>query len=266
MAAVFPFLMGKKYIMHCHGTDLREFSYQKGFFPLLFRKLIRSADHVIATTYDLKKDYNTLGFDKRKFSCIPNSVLSNIPIKKTGSNYRAIRLFSPSSNHWTKEKNKLLKAYALLKKKYPFLTLDLLDDGRYQAEEIKGIVKTMGLDGIHFITPASHEVLLKSYQKYDIVLDQFGENPIIGLITYEAMMCAIPAICTLGGNFRGELDDKSPILPGYSPNAIYESVQYLIDNKKIEEHGQKSRDWAMGNVSEDAIASIYEALYKQVIH
>ena len=259
MASVFPFILRIPYIIHIHGSDLREIKTRNFFASWLYLKALSNAKVVVVVSQDLIQNYYELGLDISKLHFIPNSVKSSpIDFADKQINYSRVELFCPSSNHPIKFKDKLIDAFILLNSKYQDrLRLTLIDH-----PETKALLKRHALDehvmrNIFLIPLMSHKDLLSKYKEFDIVLDQFGEIMAHGVVAYEACSKGIPVISTLGETvFKG-----SGIYPGHSSNLIFKSVSELIDNRLINRAGLKSYRWVSENLNNSVISDRVYSLY-----
>ena len=254
ISGIFPFFLRKNFTVHFHGSDLRDFHSHNFLKKILIKVLCKSARKIFVSTYDLIEKYIEYGFDKNKIEHIPNSVIVQKNIKKNFCLNGSIKLFCPSSNHWTKRKHLLIKAFKKIEQDFENISLTLIRFNKADDKEINKLIKELSIKNILFIDKVAHKNFIKEYLKYDIVLDQFSDFKMYGVITYEALSFGIPAICTLGSNFN-KYTQNSPVLPGYSVQSIINSISQIINNNEFSKIGIQGKEFIANNNSVEVIAN-----------
>lgn len=256
MAGAFPFVLGLRYVLHVHGSDIREIRRRNYFSATFYLCLLKRASAVIVATPDLVDNYAELGLDMTKLHFIPNSVdAPKLSPNKRMVDYKGVRLFCPSSNHPIKSKEKLLEAFVRLYVRYGGAIHLTLVNHPGTAELLEKFNLPDGVNNNISVLPImKHQDLLECYADYDIALDQFGDIKAHGVIAYEACSKGLPVISTIGE----KVFENSGIYPGNTPDIIFTSVSDLIDNRLIEEVGLKSYVWVSKKLS---ISSITERIY-----
>lgn len=263
MAGIFPFILNLPYILHIHGSDLREIKTRTFFNSWLYVKVLRKAKGVVVVSQDLIQNYYELGLDATKLYFVPNSVeLSQLDFDANKVDYSRIELFCPSSNHPIKFKDKLIDAFVMLNRKYADrLHLTLIDHPETDALLRRHSLEKHVMRNIFLIPLMDHKDLLERYSDFDIVLDQFGDIMSHGVVAFEACLKGIPVISTLGENvFNG-----SGIYPGHSPNLIFNSVSELIENRLISKAGLKSYNWVSANLNNSLISDRFYTIYSNLL-
>ena len=264
ISGIFPFLLKKKFTIHFHGSDLREFHTHNPLKKIIIKLLCNSAIKIFVSTYDLIEKYIEYGFDKNKLEHIPNPVIVQKKQKKDFCLDGSIKLFCPSSNHYDKKKHLLIKAFKKIEQDYKNISLTLLRFGGAEDDEINRLIKELSIKNICFIDKIAHKDFINEYLKYDIVLDQFSDLKLYGVITYEALSFGIPAICTIGGNFN-KYTKNSPVLPGNTVQSIINSVSQIINNNEFYDIGHRGKEFIVNNNSVEVISkkfiNIFAKLY-----
>jgi len=259
MAAIYPFLQRRKYVLHCHGSDLRELPSRKGILAKLFKSIIKNAKVVIVSTPDLVDEYLSQGFNAERIRYVPNPVQfapEEPAFKKV--NPKKIRLFCPSSNHPLKCKSNLINAYNKLYLKYgEGISLTLIDYADGKIDGLLFLFDQNALNTVKVIKKCSNAEILNQYDQHDIVLDQFCNIKAHGVITYEACAHKKPVVCTIGER----LFPSSGIIPGASEDEIFTSISNVIDNDFFESIANKSYFWAKETVSCTAVAKSMREIY-----
>lgn len=264
MAGIFPLVLGRRYVLHCHGSDLRELPARRGILGRLFRIVVVRASLVIVSTPDLLEAYDAQGFDVSKRRFLPNPVSISFDKKPLWQdvNKSKILLFCPSSNHELKCKLKLVEAYKKLHEKYgDRINLALINYGKSAIDlEFKNLGKKI-FQTINYYRKCEHAEMVGLYQKCDIVLDQFCNIKAHGVITYEACALGKPVVSTIGERlFAG-----SGIQPGSTVEEIYASVSKIIDSNLYQTLGEQSYGWAKGFVSTQSVTEKLLDIYKEFI-
>jgi glycosyltransferase involved in cell wall biosynthesis len=253
ISGIFPFLLRKNFTIHFHGSDLRDFHTHNFFKKIIIKLLCNSAKKIFVSTFDLIDKYIEYGFDEKKLEHIPNSVIVQKTLKKDFCLDGSIKLFCPSSNHWTKGKHLLIKAFKRIEQDFENISLTLIRFDGVENDEINKLVKELSIKNINFIDKIAHKDFINEYLKYDIVLDQFSDLKNYGVITYEALSLGIPAICTLGGNLN-KYTNNSPVLPGNSVQSIINSVSQIINNNEFSKIGYQGKEFIVNHNSVEVIS------------
>ncbi len=252
-------LLGRRFIAHCHGTDIRQ-SGKSIKWRYLVRYALRKAERVLVSTPDLLDDakhfvsdaiYLPNPIDTGFFKALP----SNIDLHN-GYDYV---LFHPSILDWkTKGTDLVVSAYEKLRKQFK-VRLVLVDSGpnRVQTHELVGKLKIR--NDILFLPEIRYVEMPNYYNASDIILSQFGLGH-FSLVTLEALACERAVV--VDRRFP-EYYASAPVLSARSEADIVEQVKNLIEDKVLRaEIGKKGREWVvqnheLGKVT-DRLIRIYE--------
>jgi len=263
LSGIFPCILRKNFCIHFHGSDIRDFDKHPLLKKIIIRILCNSAKQVFVAGYDLIGKYVEYGFKPEKVEHIPNSVKLQKTFKKEFCKDGSISLFCPSSNHWTKRKDRLIRAFKTIEDEFENISLTLVRDESSAGRDLEKLIQKLSVKNINFIDRMSYKEFTAEYLKYDIVLDQFSDLKVYGVITYEALSYGMPAICTMGGNYN-KSTIGSPVLPGNSVDIIIESVFQIINNNQFSKIGIQGRKFIEQNNSPKIIAAKFLKKYAEI--
>jgi glycosyltransferase involved in cell wall biosynthesis len=142
----------------------------------------------------------------------------------------------------------LLKAFKLIKKKYPNSRLYLVGDvSKYQRKyykKLQKIVETLKINDVIFTGYVSDENLTGYYNLADICIQpSIGEEG-WGITIVEAFACRKPVICTDIFYRTGVADvDRTLIVKGGDPLELAKAIELMIEDeglrKKLVKNGYK---------------------------
>ncbi len=259
MGAVFPFLLRKKYFLHCHGSDIRGLAKRKGLLANLYKIIVKNSERVFLSTSDLILDAKTLKVPVSKYLYIPNPVETKKVYIAKITNKPTLNLFCPSSDHFIKHKRKMFKAYELLRKKYGGLvTLTVVDYGQTKTIAEQEITDFNARVSIKYISRLSNCEMLQTYKDYDVVLDQFSDMNIHGVIAFESLASGTPVVSTV------QVDEfkYSSMLPGSTITEIYKSVESMFDYELRQKVSRNGLEWVKLNLDRNVIAKRFICSYK----
>lgn len=271
-AIVAKIIFDKKFIIN-YGYDYSQFARLEGrplqsfLYKILKYPIIKLADAVIATSYDIKNAISKIA-DPSKIFYIPNGVdlklfkIRHRAIKKEGK----LRIIYIGRLEKQKNLDSLIYAISILKDRFPrsggrgslFLAQDSLHFARNkkievsffgqgsQKQHLLKIAKKLGVNlAIH--DPIDYGFINTMFSKFDIFVlpSKIEGNPKILL---EAMASGIAVI---GSNVIGIkeiiIDKYNGILCEGDPNSIAEAIEALGDVKLRAKIGANAREFVAAN-------------------
>jgi glycosyltransferase involved in cell wall biosynthesis len=123
----------------------------------------------------------------------------------------------------------LLRAYAILLKKYPDLELLLVSKPQPGGDTEK-LVRTLGIqDKVQFVNGISTELMVRYYAEAAIaVCPSVYEG--FGLPAGEAMACGVPIVSTDGGALPEVVGDAGVIVPAKNADALAAAIDELLQD------------------------------------
>jgi|GEM_PF-2349554 len=261
-----PLLVSKKpFILHLHGTDVRQYAKELSLLGFSIKALIREANQIVVSTPDLLKEVSQY---ERDAIFLPNPVNFNIfrpcPPKFDLHNGVDFVIFHPSSHGITKNNHILIKSfYNLIKDGYK-AKLIMMEWGDYRLS--KELIDKLNISKyIFWQKPIPNERMADYYNACDLVVDQFFIGGLC-LVSLEAMACAKPTITKF---------DLHDILCGYpSPPPIksctnerevgLQLVHFLEDNEHRIRTGRECLSWVKKAHSCENINRILSNIYRDL--
>ncbi|MFJ8720116.1 glycosyltransferase [Streptomyces sp. NPDC004365] len=155
----------------------------------------------------------------------------------------------------------LLEACAVLQRSGCPCTLVLVGDGAERAE-LHGLSDRLGLD-VRFL--GSRTDVARFLARADaVVLPSLHEGSSNAVM--EAMAAGRPMVATAVGGTPELLEGRGVLVPPADATALAEGLrQVLVDPEAAAELGRKAREWAMTNLTDDAMVDRYITLYRQLL-
>lgn len=220
-----PFLrtLGKRVVIHHHGSDLRYWGEKNTFN--------RFAHEILVSTPDLLK-----WSPRATYLPSPISLDSyfNIGVEKKGANERIDIVHAPSKRS--------VKGTALIIK-----TVDELKRSGYDVELI-------------LVENLLHKEGIEVYKKADIIIDQINDLGVHGMVSIEAMALGKPVICSVKSKYL-EYYPSIPIISSNEVELRSRLITLIEDGSLRYDLGQKGRKYIESNHDSIKIASRLEKIY-----
>jgi phosphatidylinositol alpha-mannosyltransferase len=158
----------------------------------------------------------------------------------------------------------LIRAFAELKMLHPDIQLDLLGDGVARAS-LQGLVRGLGVDGVHFLGFRSNEEKFERLRNADLfcVPSIYGEG--FGMVLLEGMATGVPTIA-------GDNPGYASVMTGFGALSLIDphdtrAFARLLELFLYEKELRKAwRAWAANEVEQyntKHMLDKYEALYRE---
>ncbi|MDD1756878.1 MAG: glycosyltransferase family 4 protein [Methanomassiliicoccales archaeon] len=215
--------MGKRVIIHHHGSDLRGWGEKN--------TNNRFAHGILVSTPDL------LDWSPRA-TYLPSPILldfySNVGVEKKGANER-IRIVHAPSKRAVKGTEQIIR------------TVDDLKRSGYNVELL--LVEKM-----------AHKEAIEFYRKADIIIDQINDLGVHGLVSIEAMALGKPVICSISSEYD-EYYPSIPVVSS-DAGALKSRLMSLIEDSGLRHDlGQKGRKYVESRHDPIKVASTLEKIY-----
>ena len=245
------------FIVHCHGTDIRE-RYQHPLFRSILTPIFHRAAAVLGITPDLMPCIRQIRSDALFF---PGPIDTDRfePFKtqkRDPSRPWTILLFTRLDP--VKGPEIAAQGIARFASRHPNVCVLLLDWGI-----LRGEFKRRYGDRFEFMQLVPPEEVQRMIWSADVVVGQFALG-ILSLCELQAMSCAKPVICS----FR--YDDAYPSPPPLCRAATAEEIDEQLENLfQYPEAGlalgQRSREWVIKNHDYRVLAGRLETLYESIL-
>jgi glycosyltransferase involved in cell wall biosynthesis len=229
------------------GSDIFD-SPKNPLLKYMLKYTFKKADKITVLTKVTQTEISKL--TNKKVSLIPFGVDMNKFIKDENKQNEIIRIGSIRSLTEKYGIEFLIRAFAILKKKYNNIRLEIVGDGplRNKFEKL-----TEELEISDAVTFHGYINQYKEFDKYISLLKSFDifailsiiDSETFGVAAVEASACSIPVIATNVGGLPEVVEDNITglIVPPKNVEATAEAIEKLIINKELRIRlGQKGRE------------------------
>jgi glycosyltransferase involved in cell wall biosynthesis len=254
-------LGGYKYVVHCHGSDVRKGLHQGGRAQLV-RHTLRRAEHVFYVTPDL---YPLLAPIRPDATLLPN------PIDTV--------CFSPRSGYTCNENLRVLLAVPLHHLKGPRIAHQAARSVIYHFPHLnvdffafsfgthaQHYADCLSDPAITYVEPRPRSEMAALYQGFDIVVGQMVLGA-MGATELEAMSCGKPVICFCDlASYEQAYGSPPPVLSANTAEGVVKCLCDLItDTEKRSQLGQAARDWVVKHHEIGTIVNRLVVQYERVL-
>lgn len=235
------------FVYTLHGISEKHISrkFLKPVANLLYypeRKVVRSADQLIAVSKDARKrSVEHYSVKKDDIEVVYNGV--DVERFRPEGEFGNKILFVGHMNS-RKGPEILLKAFRNLSDDYPFTELNFVGGGRLKEEVVRKTEKWGLNDQVSFLENVPEEELIKLYSESIFALPSEYEG--LGIVYLEAMACGSPAVgCDLSAVPEVIDDGENGYLIERNPESLENALRKLLsDHKKIKKFGENGREKA----------------------
>lgn len=236
---IIPILAKKEFIIHCHGSDLRE----KNRLKKITHASLNLSKRILYSTPDLIDHIPKKHHHKSFFApnVIDTEIFKSLPQKNQVK--KKYRIFCISKLDKTKGNSETEKALKELFKNPKIEKISIFNFGNSKEKNITKI-KNKKLNKINKI---SHDKMSDLINDHDIII---GQNKIgaIGMSELESMSCGKPTLAYF--KYHLFYSEDPPIIQTKNSQQIISEINNLIENpKKISIIGKASREWVIKNHS-----------------
>lgn len=247
-------LSQKPYVVHCHGTDIRE-GIHKWYRTAIISRSLKKAAAVLYSTPDLAAHVTPFRSDAQ---FLPNPVDTDrfTPTRSDQTDRLKILLYSRPSE--IKGTPMAVKGLEIAYSKLPGIQIDAIEHGPLAAD-------IAARSFISMIPPVPYEDVPSLLNKYDIVVGQFALG-ICSMAELEAMSSAKPVIM----NSVSSADHPEPIaLFADNPSEIADAILNLSDDADLRASiGAAAHQYVIDNhsleVTRDRLSKIYSSIIPEL--
>jgi len=266
---------GKPHVVTCHDSPAQILKYIRNLYRLgryfMARKAIRNARCLTTVSPYMQKEL--AGYAAMPIKIIPNPLDEQLFVQyvstkrepfNSGQVHVAIVL-----NGWSRLKNPkpALRAFALLKQKYPdaFLHLYGADFGRGQMAE-QWCRRHVVPEGVVFHGRLPYWQLIESLSHADLLLHPALEES-FGMTVAEAMALGVPVIAGhKSGAVPWVLGEGGVLVDVCSPESIFQAMKRLITDRSFYRScSENGRHRACESFSAELVAGLYYRTYLEAI-
>ena len=159
-----------------------------------------------------------------------------------------------------------LKAFALLKARYPEATLTVVGYGSLE-EDLRGLAATLGTSGIHFAGRAERPALPGLYDEHDIFVNSsvLDNQPVSVL---EAFAAGLPVVSTPTGDIGAMVHhgETGLLVPPQDPQAMAHAIETLLDEPERASRMARQARAEVEKFTWPAVRAQWAALYGDTSH
>ncbi len=235
------------FILTGWGADIFD-SPKNIFMKLLLKYTINKADEITVLSKITQKELSKLT-DKTSH-LLPFGVDINIFSKKLITKNEIVRIGTIRTLEEKYGIEYLIRAFAIINKKYPFVCLDIVGDGP-QRQFLEQLAKTLNISEkviFHGYVNQNQEFekYIRLFHSFDIfTILSIIDSETFGVAAVEASACGIPVVATNVGGLPEVVDDgiTGIIVPPQNVEEIAIALEKLILNKELRQKmGDKGRE------------------------
>lgn len=230
---------------------IRHFENRRNIWDRLGERGYNKAKGVMITNPDTLRIVETIKtLHNKNISFVPFAIDHDYykPIPKNECGFDFLDgyfvITAPARHDWKNKGNdKFIRAFARFVKKHPLARLVTTS---WSDDEFASLALTYQLgiaDKVIWLPPLPKKLLIKLYNKSDIILDQFILGS-WGALTPEAMSCSKPVLMYFSEKYITKtFGSHPPILNSFTEEEILQNMEKLTDQDLSKNIGIESRDW-----------------------
>lgn len=245
------------FIVHCHGSDVRN-RLQQPFFRLMLSPIFRQASAVMCITPDILPIVQSVRSDAVFFPAPIDTELFAPEEDSRGplSQPWIILLFARLDS--TKGVDISAQGIARFVQRHAGVRVRLLDWG-----DLRSQYKQQYSNRFEFIPPVSPFEVADLIRSADVVVGQVALGA-LGLSELQAMSCAKPVIASF--RFGGAYSALPPICQATSAEEVDEHLEHLFQHsEEAKALGQRARTWVIQHHGYRTLVDKLEAYYRSIV-
>ena len=221
----------------------RDYDVSRKRIDWIIRYMERKSDAIISYSTLGKQYFESLGIPSEKIFVAVNVVdtiqktkqlehINSEAVRNEFHNEASFNVLFVGAINKEKKIDVLLRAFAVLEKKYPDIYLNIVGDGSY-LNDLKAIARELEIRNINF-----RGSVIDGVEKYFIGSDVFVLPGLGGLAVSEAMVYGLPVIASIGDGCEADLIDKTNgfLDPDLAEDSLGEYLETLyLDRKKLDQ-------------------------------
>ena len=213
--------------------------------PMVFRAIAHGARHIIADSSQTKEELITyLGVSEGKITVVNLGVAEDfVPLPRGRKGEFTVGYVGGFINR--KRVSYLIRAFAILKERYPSLQVRLLLVGRkaFTYPTLIRLVQRLGLTrDVTFIDFLTEEELVKTYNSFDVFVFP-SEWEGFGLDVLEAQRCGVPVVISSDAHIPQEVS-RYCIKAASEADMAEKIYQALSDRTSVQEMVTQAQEYS----------------------
>ncbi|WP_245831875.1 glycosyltransferase [Oceanobacillus senegalensis] len=248
---LFKKLFKTQLIVTAHGGDIDKMARKGPFFFNQTKKILQKADYVIAVGEKLKQDIiHDFSIPEEKIQIINMGVNRTVfkPMDKKQAKKElhlsldAFHILFVGNKIKAKGLYELVKAYQILKEKYPHLQLHIIGANKEPGflQEVEEEISTNRIEDVHFYPAKTQKEIARWMSAADtFVLPSYMEG--FGLVAVEAMSCQTPVVgSNVGGLARLLHNGSGMLVEPQDIDSLKTGLEEVITNHELRQSMIKS--------------------------
>ncbi|MFA5832069.1 MAG: glycosyltransferase [Bacteroidota bacterium] len=258
----------KPFIMSVWGSDIYIAPHKSFVNRYLLKYILAKADLICSTSRAMAKETNKYTTKPILITPFGIDCIEYKPLKNK-RNKQEIIIGTIKKLHHLYGIDRLLKAFAILKKTMPEskLKLMIIGDGE-QKKILKSLCNSLGIeDSTIFVGEIAQKEVPKYLNEFDLFV-ALSRSESFGVAVLEASSCELPVVVSdAGGLSEVVLDGKTGfIIPNGDIEVAATKLQILIKDKILTAKiGKNGREFVKKYYSWDQTALIMKSAYQQII-
>jgi glycosyltransferase involved in cell wall biosynthesis len=247
--------LGKHVVLHYHSGEADDHLTNWG---VLVHPWLRLADRIVVPSVYLRDVFAKHGHDTH---VIPNVVDLSQFVYREREPLRP-RLLSTRNLEPHYRVDVIIEAYARLKRTVPDATLTIAGYGS-EEDRLRRLAAATNLDGIRFVGRVEPEAMPRLYAEGDIFLNaSVVDNQPVSIL--EAFASGLPVVSTPTGDIPAMVRHQQTglIVPPFDPDAIAQSVTWLLDNPVAAAGFARAALDSTGKYTWPAVRDAWAAVYR----
>ncbi len=163
----------------------------------------------------------------------------------------------------------LIKAFSILKAKYPQRNLHLtIVGGGSKEESLKKLARDLGVfDYINFTGPVNHSEISKYLNTFDVFVALSREES-FGVAVVEAMACGLPVVVSNVGGLTEVVEDRITgfVVPSEDPDSAARAIERILADEDLRERmGKAGRERVERLYNWENNVSMMIGLYEKIL-
>lgn len=253
------------FLVSLWGSDIYLFPKKSFIHKNILKYNLKNADLILSTSMDMAKEASK--YSSKEIEITPFGVDTDFFKPKSNKvQYEKLTIGIVKSLEYIYGIDILIQVFAILKKRYSYLQLQITGDGS-QRSKLEELCIKMGLDqSVKFTGRKKAKDLVQSYQNIDIAVFPSRVES-FGVAIAEASACGVPVVASNVGGIPEVVEDNvtGKLCRSESINDFVDSLDELIKDPELRQKmGEKGRLKIIEEYNQELCVRKMLQLYKSV--